>query len=184
MLAALPLLLPPLLACHTDKSQPRPADTATDDTATETTPCALGPRATTWSSFCPDGGDALVALVDPMIGTQGSGNAIPGPMLPHGFVKLSPDSLVDAGSIDAYEYDADEIEGFSHTHLEGPGGSFNGYSQILLQPFVGEASADPAVYASTFDHDTETAQVGSYAVTLADHDIDVELAATAAAVGG
>ena len=159
-----------LLACHKE------AATSVPPVATED--CALGPRTTTWTPFCPEG-DALVALVDPMIGTQGSGNAIPGPMLPHGMVKLSPDSSVEAGSIDAYEYDASEIEGFSHTHLEGPGGSLNGYSQILLQPFTGEPSADPADYASAFDHSTEVAEAGWYAVTLGDHDIDVELSATA-----
>jgi len=155
-----------------DKTGPSPAD----DTSGPGD-CALGPRATTWAAFCP-GGEESVARVQPIIGTQGSGNAIPGPMRPHGFVKLSPDSLVESGSIDAYEYDATSIEGFSHTHLEGPGGSLNGYSQILLQPFTGEPSADPERYASTFDHATEVAEVGYYAVTLADDDVRVELAAT------
>ena len=149
-----------------------------DEPSASSPDCALGEREITWAPFCPEG-EERASQVDPMIGTEGSGNAIPGPMVPHGFVKLSPDSLVDASSIDAYEYGADAIEGFSHTHLEGPGGSMNGYSQILLQPFVGEPSAEPADYASRFDHAQEVAEVGYYAVTLADYDVRVELAATA-----
>jgi hypothetical protein len=52
--------------------------------------------------FCP-AGDDLAQWVDPMIGTSGSGNAIPGALVPHGMVKLSPDSVVDPGSVDGYE---------------------------------------------------------------------------------
>lgn len=121
----------------------------------------------------------LVSLVDPMIGTRGPGNVVPGPALPHGMVKLSPDSLVEEGSIDAYEYGVDRIEGFSHTHLEGPGGSRNGYSQILLTPLRGEIVTTREAYASAFSHDNETASPGYYAVTLDDPQADVELTATA-----
>ena len=62
--------------------------------------------------FCPEGED-LTAYVDPIIGTSGPGNVVPGASLPHGMVKLSPDSVVDPGDVDAYEYDSDRIEGFS-----------------------------------------------------------------------
>ncbi len=138
-------------------------------------PCAMGARSTDWEPLCP-AGQSRVSQVDPMIGTQGSGNTIPGPMRPHGMVKLSPDSEVESGSVDGYEHDAEAIEGFSHLHLEGPGGSLNGYSNILLQPLTGPL--DPTAYAATFEHDDEVAEVGYYAVTLAG-DIRVELAATA-----
>jgi len=128
--------------------------------------------------FCPPGED-LTIYVDPMIGTSGPGNVVVGPSLPHGMVKLSPDSVVDPGDVDAYEYDSDRIEGFSHTHLQGPGGDHNGYSHILLMPVTGELLTEEADYASTFSHDDEQAAVGYYSVLLADYGVQAELTATA-----
>jgi len=128
--------------------------------------------------FCPEGED-LTVYVDPMIGTSGPGNVIPGPSLPHGMVKLSPDSVVDPGDVDAYEYDSGRIEGFSHTHLQGPGGDHNGYSHILLMPVTGELLTEEIDYASTFSHDEEQAEVGYYSVMLADYGVRAELTATA-----
>jgi putative alpha-1,2-mannosidase len=128
--------------------------------------------------FCP-GSEDLAALVDPMIGTQGSGNAVPGALLPHGMVKLSPDTNVEPGSVDAYEYNSDKIEGFSHTHLQGPGGGNNGYSHILLMPTSGDLHVSVEEYASTFSHQNEEASPGYYAVTLDDYGIRAELTATA-----
>lgn len=128
--------------------------------------------------FCPNSGD-LAAFVDPMIGTQGSGNVVPGALVPHGMVKLSPDTNAGAGSIDAYDYDDDRIEGFSHTHLEGPGGSGNGYSQILFVPMVGPLKVAVEDYQSRYSHATEEASPGYYAVTLDDPGVRAELTATA-----
>jgi len=119
----------------------------------------------------------LVQYVDPMIGTDGPGNVVPGALLPHGMVRASPDTNSAAGSIDAYDYDDDRIEGFTHLHLEGPGGSLNGYNSIRLMPAVGEL--DPSDVSSAYDHGTEDTEPGYYAVTLADSDVRVELTATA-----
>ena len=127
--------------------------------------------------FCP-GSEDLAAWVDPMIGTDGSGNSIPGALVPHGLVRVSPDTVNDGGAVDAYEYDNTHIEGFTHTHWQGPGGGSNGYSQILLMPFAGDPREGFAEYASTFSHDTEDASPGYYSVVLEDHDILVELTAT------
>ena len=120
-----------------------------------------------------------VGYVDPFIGTEGEGNVVPGPSLPHAMVKLSPDTNVDPGSVDAYEYGDDKIQGFSHTHLEGPGGSNNGYSHILLMPATGELHTSEEGYASTFSHAEEEAAPGYYRVRLADYDILAELTSTA-----
>ncbi len=163
----LPLLL--LTAC-----KPDPVDSAPPLSSD----CALGERTKSWAELCPDGAE-LLQYVDPMIGTGGGGNAVPGALVPHGMVKLSPDSQVEAGSIDAYEYDAERIEGFSHTHLEGPGGSANGYSNLLVLPFVGELPDSYKALASGFSHDNEDAAPGYYAVTLDEHGIRVELTASA-----
>ena len=127
--------------------------------------------------FCPEGADPA-AHVDPMIGTSGSGNAVPGAMIPHGMVKLSPDTNVEPGSVDAYEYTDDKIEGFSHTHLQGPGGGNNGYSHILLIPTVGELKTEEIDYASAYSHDQEAAEPGYYMVVLHDYGVRVELTAT------
>jgi predicted alpha-1,2-mannosidase len=128
--------------------------------------------------FCPEGGDPA-AYVDPMIGTSGSGNSVPGALLPHGMVKLSPDCVVDPGDVDSYEYQADRIEGFSHTHFQGPGGGVNGYSQILLMPTTGELKTEEIDYASAYSHDDEAAEPGYYMVMLQDYSVRAELTATA-----
>jgi predicted alpha-1,2-mannosidase len=124
-------------------------------------------------------GARAVPYVDPFIGTEGAGNAIPGPCLPHAMVKLSPDTDAEPGSVDAYEYSDARIQGFSHTHLEGPGGSSNGYSHILLVPVTGELRTPGEGVASTFSHAEERAGPGTYAVRLLDYDILAELTSTA-----
>lgn len=121
----------------------------------------------------------LTGFVDPMVGTAGQGNTIPGALVPHGMMRASPDTLADPGAIDAYRWEDDHLEGFSHTHLEGPGGSANGYSQILLLPQSGDLEVDRTKRAVPFDHATETARPGYYAVTAGD--VGVELTATALA---
>jgi len=121
---------------------------------------------------------SLVGFVDPMIGTDGSGNAIPGALVPHGMVRASPDTVGDAGDVDAYEYDSTLMEGFSHTHLEGPGGGANGYSQVLLLPQTGPLVVQRSARTSAFDHATEEARPGYYAVTLDDYDVRAEMTAT------
>jgi predicted alpha-1,2-mannosidase len=113
-----------------------------------------------------------------MIGALGWGNALPGPTVPHGMVKLGPDTHGNQDNVDSYEYASDRIEGFTHTHLEGPGGSGNGYSQILLMPYVGAPAADKLAWSSTYRHQTEDAAPGYYAVTLDDWGIRAELTST------
>ncbi len=120
----------------------------------------------------------LTPLVDPMIGTDGGGNAIPGASLPHGLVKLSPDTSNKAGDVAAYEYGASKITGFSHTHLEGPGGSDYGYGELLVAPARAVAT-DESQYASAFSHDAESAAPGYYSVELSDSHVHAELTATA-----
>jgi predicted alpha-1,2-mannosidase len=121
----------------------------------------------------------LAALVDPLIGSAGSGNVIPGPSLPHGMVKLSPDTVEGLGTVDAYDYGSSRIEGFSHTHLEGPGGSGYGYSEILLLPVSASAPADVLDRTCAFSHEDEEASVGYYRVALPDCGALAELAVTA-----
>ena len=120
----------------------------------------------------------LVQLVDPMIGTDGSGNSVPGAQVPHGVVKLSPDSVQEVGLME-YEWDEDgRLFGFSHTHLQGPGGSGYGYNQLLVMPVTGRRGDVEGDLSSAFDHASETARPGYYGVTLEDYGVDAELTAT------
>jgi predicted alpha-1,2-mannosidase len=132
-----------------------------------------------------DGYDA----VDPFIGTGGEGHAFPGATVPFGMVQLSPDTRIqprkDAyGWAAGYRYSDNTIVGFSHTHFSGTGHSDLG--DVLLMPVSGEAKlerGDPDApgsgYTSRFSHESERAEPGYYAVTLADYGVRAELTATA-----
>ena len=119
-----------------------------------------------------------VDYVDPMIGTSDSRWMLyPGPSRPFGMVKLSPDNR-NHGWKGGYEYNIENIMGFSHIHSWIMGG-------LLTMPTVGELQTQPgteedpdAGYRSRFSHDSEIAEAGYYAVTLADYDIRAELTAT------
>ncbi|MCP5113663.1 MAG: glycoside hydrolase family 92 protein, partial [bacterium] len=124
-----------------------------------------------------------VDQVDCLVGTSTSRWMLyPGPSMPFGMVKLSPDNQGDdpaerhwkAG----YEYTIGNLAGFSHIHSWTMGG-------LLTMPTTGKLQtqpgpeADPEVgYRSRFRHDTETAQPGYYAVTLDDYGIRAELTCT------
>ncbi|WP_419814307.1 GH92 family glycosyl hydrolase [Glacieibacterium sp.] len=128
-------------------------------------------------------------VVDPMIGTGGQGHTFPGATAPFGMVQLSPDTdtrcqLRDCYSHAAgYRYEDPTIQGFSHTHFSGAGHSDLG--DVLVMPQAGATvSLDPgdperpgSGYRSRFEHASETAHPGYYAVTLAESGIRAELTA-------
>jgi len=119
--------------------------------------------------------DEPVDYVNPLIGTKGPGNVLPGPLRPHGMVKLGPDCL--GFPLGGYEYEDSTIVGFSHTHLEGSGGG--AYGNILLLPMVDGLDAIlRGKCFSGFRHATETASPGYYAVTLDNYGVRAELTAT------
>ncbi len=126
--------------------------------------------------------------VDPMIGTGGGGHTFPGAAAPFGMVQLSPDSDIRAfkqsyAIAAGYSYEEPTIMGFSHTHFSGAGHSDLG--DVLVMPVAGDEvptePGDPKMpgtgYRSAFDHKTETAQAGYYAVTLAKSGVRAELTA-------
>lgn len=127
--------------------------------------------------------------VDPMIGTGEAGHTFPGAVAPFGMVQLSPDTDATCeirecyAHAAGYSYDDSTIQGFSHTHFSGAGHSDMGDvllmpvsgDEVLLEP--GSEDAPDAGYRSRFSHDTEVAQPGYYAVTLADYDVRAELTA-------
>ena len=160
-----------------DASVPDVGDAATPEIvdAADVAPEIEQPPAVEWVA---PGDEDLAALVDPMIGTDGPGNTIPGAVLPHGMIRVSPDTDEGQGGIDAYDWSDPRIEGFTHTHLEGPGGSFNGYSQVLLMPTTDPEAIAIDDWAAAYGHDDEEAEPGYYAVTLATG-VRVELTAAA-----
>ncbi len=127
---------------------------------------------------------AIVALadpataVDPRIGTDGSGNVFFGVTLPHGMIKLGPDTDNGTQDIKGYQWNSPKIQGFSHTHLDGPGGSAYGYSQILLLPTMGTRTVLEDEFATAYDRPTQIVTPDRYGVQLTDHAIHVDLAAT------
>ena len=136
-------------------------------------------------AFATPGYDA----VDPMIGTSGGGHTYPGASAPFGMVQLSPDTdtscVIRACYAHAagYQYGDPTIQGFSHTHFSGAGHSDLG--DFLVMPVSGDTvplePGDPARpgsgYRSRFDHKTEEAHPGYYAVTLSDAHVRAEMAA-------
>lgn len=120
----------------------------------------------------------LTQYVDLLIGTDGPGNTVPGACVPFGAVKVSPDSHRPEESVDAYDYKATKIQGFSHFHLEGPGGSGYGYSMVSLVPQVGILRLAPDELALTMTHEGEIAKPGYYKVSLESGEIVTELSAS------
>jgi predicted alpha-1,2-mannosidase len=127
--------------------------------------------------------------VDPMIGTGGEGHTFPGAVAPFGMVQLSPDTDTTHVVRDSYKwaagyrYDDPTIQGFSHTHFSGAGHSDLG--DFLVMPVAGDAvSLEPgdaakpgSGYRSRFDHRSEVAAPGYYAVTLRDAGVRAEMTA-------
>ena len=132
---------------------------------------------------------APIDAVDPMIGTGGEGHTFPGATAPFGMVQLSPDTDTGCeiracyGHAAGYRYEDPTIQGFSHTHFSGAGHSDLG--DVLVMPQAGrDVRLDPgdpkqpgSGYRSRFDHGSEVAKPGYYAVTLADPGIRAEMTA-------
>uniref|UniRef100_UPI0032163220 GH92 family glycosyl hydrolase n=1 Tax=uncultured Draconibacterium sp. TaxID=1573823 RepID=UPI0032163220 len=119
--------------------------------------------------------------VDPLIGTHNSRWMLfPGPCLPFGMVKLSPDNT-DEGAYKlgaGYEYNINSITGFGHVHSWMMG-------SFVTMPTTGEikiapgTAADPdSGYRSRINNDYTEASAGYYSVILEDYGIKAELTAT------
>ena len=130
-----------------------------------------------------------VAYVDPTIGTGGlgfaHGSCFVGAALPHGLVKLGPDTSGPFGTINFLHYSGyyaedDRIRGFSHVHLHGAGAT--DYGVLSVMPVAAFDPAKPSVvaYETRFAKSDEHAAAGRYDVTLA-NGIEVALTATARA---
>ena len=116
------------------------------------------------------------ALVDPFIGTDGTGHVVPGATVPFGMVFPSPDNADHGWAYSGgYQYRNPTILGFSNTHHSGAG--IPELGDVLLQPREGwqwtTATTDFSAAKSR-----ESAHPGYYQVRLAPHGVTVELTAT------
>lgn len=113
------------------------------------------------------------AIVDPIIGTSGTGDTYPGADVPFGMVQWSPDtpSRPFGGG---YEYDDKSVTGFSLTHVSGPGCGAAGDIPVL--PTTGPITGSPNDATLPLDHAAEHATAGAY--SLAAGGITTELTTT------
>ena len=134
--------------------------------------------------------DRPIDYVNVFTGTSNSRWMLfPGPTMPFGMVKLSPDNQKNVWN-GGYEYTISSISGFSHLH----GMSLSGvsYMPVVGKLFFGEEYAklfpgEPSGpfgdmwtsgYRSRFDKKDETGRPGYYSVDLLDSKVKVELTAT------
>ncbi|WP_267435328.1 GH92 family glycosyl hydrolase [Sphingomonas sp. GM_Shp_1] len=127
--------------------------------------------------------------VYPMIGTGGEGHTFPGAVAPFGMVQFSPDTDTTCvirecySHAAGYRYEDPTIQGFSLTHFSGAGHSDLG--DFLMMPVGGDSvplePGNPGKpgsgYRSRYDHATEVARPGYYAVKLEDRGVQAELTA-------
>ncbi|CAM3436301.1 glycoside hydrolase domain-containing protein [Isoptericola cucumis] len=109
----------------------------------------------------------LASLVDVFVGTEGDfGNDMPAAQAPNGLAKINPRTMPGRNNT-GYDYAQSQISGFTHTNLDGVGGSGGG-GDILVVPTSGTYTSRPdtSTYAHPFSHDDEVGSPGYYAVGL------------------
>ncbi len=130
-----------------------------------------------------------VELVDPRIGTGGlgfaHGSCFVGAAVPHGLVKVGPDTAGPFGTINFLHYSGywagdDRIRGFSHVHLHGAGATDYGVLSLMPVPAFDPARTRVTDYEARFAKADERPAAGRYEVSL-DGGIGVALTATARA---
>ncbi|HTU87248.1 MAG TPA: GH92 family glycosyl hydrolase [Solirubrobacteraceae bacterium] len=103
----------------------------------------------------------LAKLVDTRTWTSGGGNTFPGADVPFGMVQWSPDTLPDRSDGGGYNYGDTTLDGYSLTHVSGPGCGAAGDVPIL--PITGALpSGDPNNATTPFTNTGEVAQAGYY----------------------
>ena len=122
-------------------------------------------------------------FVDPMIGTAGGGNTLPGPLWPLGMVQPGPDTAYSTkyggygSSESGYATGSTMLMGFTQTHLSGTGCC--DLQDFLLLPFVGEyPSAATNRFTATIDKKSERTEPGYYAVSIPEFGVKAELTAS------
>ncbi|MEO6521971.1 MAG: GH92 family glycosyl hydrolase [Mucilaginibacter sp.] len=108
--------------------------------------------------------------IDPLIGSEGSGNVFIGPSCPYGMVKPGPDCNKAANN--GYSPDKDKpIYGFSQIHVSGTGGGPK-YGNVSVMPFNGTEGS--SIKQESL-RDNEIAKAGYYSVLLKKWNIKTEI---------
>ncbi len=131
-------------------------------------------------SGCMTSGKDYAGYVNPLIGTlRGNGSTYPGAQGPFGMVSFSPHTE-ERNHGSGYHYDCDKIRSFGMVHISGVG--CEAVCELPFMPVTEDLSKSPVgnknVYSSLYNHDTEKAEPGYYAVSLDRYNVDVELSAT------
>src|ERR1044072_8329246 len=137
--------------------------------------CALAGLA---SAPAASAGTDPASYVRPLSGTLGSGFPMVGASVPFGLIQPGPDTGLPDGSEDpvnycGYAFQDTTIRSFSLTHFDGAGIKIAG--DVPFMPVTGTPALDAEQDASPYEHATEVAEPGYYAVTLAKYDTRVEL---------
>ncbi|WP_262246441.1 polysaccharide lyase family protein [Parapedobacter soli] len=116
--------------------------------------------------------------VNTMMGTGHSRWMIaPGPWMPFGMVKISPDNQ-NSGWQSGYDPTFESIGTFSHIHEWTMAGLGTFPVTGVLTTQIGDQSDPDSGYRSRIDKDSEQAPLGYYKVYLTDYNITAELTAT------
>lgn len=123
----------------------------------------------------------LTTLVNPLAGSLGAGFVTVAGGVPFGMVTPGPATTTPDGDdpVDytGYAYQDPQIRGFALTHFSGAGVHIGG--ELPVMPTTGAVvSSSPTDWSSPYEHVTETAQPGYYAVTLDRYQVRAELTAT------
>jgi predicted alpha-1,2-mannosidase len=117
------------------------------------------------------------SLVNTLVMTTGGGNVFPGADVPFGMMQWSPDTSPDRSAGGGYSFTDTQLQGFSLTHLSGPGCGAMGDVPIL--PLTGPLpSGDPSAHLEPLTHTGEQGTAGSYTVMSGSPAIKTELTAT------
>ncbi|MFB8182746.1 GH92 family glycosyl hydrolase [Streptomyces sp. NPDC055966] len=122
------------------------------------------------------------SLVNPLLdtgdgGAGGSVNSFPGPDVPFGMVQFGPDTSPHRQDGGGYYYGDSQIQGFSLTHLDGPG--CKAFGDVPILPTVGALPSRPGSATVPFSHSAESASAGYYEVQTGSPAVKTELTTSA-----
>ncbi len=127
----------------------------------------------------------IAKFVNTFIGTENYGHTFPGASLPFSMLQVSPNNGWNTGNeISSYDYDKEQIVGFSHMHLNGVKNAE--LLDVLIMPtsrdVVNDTTGGGRLYLqsfiSTFLHANEQASPGYYGAKLSQNDIFAEVTTT------
>jgi predicted alpha-1,2-mannosidase len=106
------------------------------------------------------------SMVDPFIGTALSDDDFPGADAPFGMVQWSPDTTPTRPSGGGYAYHDNLINGFSLTHISGPGCAAGGDIPILPTTGTLDKPLQQSIMPSEpYSHSSESGSPGYYSVS-------------------